>query len=172
MWVGGAQLKWLNLCIYIPYQIVSFINHFEIVVINRIFYNLVDKTRILGTGQFSQVFKGRLNKKPGYRDPKIKVAIKTSNPHFTSGVSILETESEILSGLPNHDNIVGLLGTYREQDELYTLLEYCRNGPLVSYLQNLKGEKNKNETGYLLKQWKLDILNGMIFLSSKKVTPS
>ncbi|XVF71260.1 hypothetical protein PTKIN_Ptkin12aG0022500 [Pterospermum kingtungense] len=92
--------------------------------------NSFDKNFIIGRGRFGDVHKGFIN-----ASGSTPVAIKRSSPRLKKGVLEFRTEIEMLSQL-RHQNLVSLIGYYKDKDEMILVYDYTVHGTLRDHLYN------------------------------------
>ena len=124
--------------------------------------------QLLGSGSFGKVFKvsSLINHK--IYAMKILNLASEDNGSLTKGEKekYFISEIELLKKL-NHPNIVKYYKSFREEDQLYIIMEYFDNGDLNDYINVLKSEnKNKKE-----EIWNIfyQSISGLNYLHSKGV---
>ena len=112
---------------------------------------------------------------------------KKSNLFFTldttneAATKDLMAELHLLKLIPQHQNVVGLLGCCSYADPLYVIVEYCSNGDLQGFLRSSRGIYERyyrtsyggavpNLTCKMLLTFACQIAKGMNHLSSMKVS--
>ncbi|XP_045210483.2 uncharacterized protein LOC123561874 isoform X3 [Mercenaria mercenaria] len=92
----------------------------------------------LGEGRFGKVIQARAMNISGTGNWE-RVAVKTCRGTATdSEKQDLYQELEIMRKLPNHNNLVALLGCCSKTDPLLIILEYVHRGSLLSYLRKCR----------------------------------
>lgn len=92
-------------------------------------------------------------------------------------------ELNLLKLLPEHPNVVGLLGACTRAEPIYVIVEYCANGDLQGFLRSSRGIYERyyktsyggavpNLTCKMLLTFAWQIAKGMNHLSSMKVRES
>ncbi len=92
----------------------------------------------IGSGKFGKVF--RAIEKHSQKAVALKVVVKTTLEKFDFFTQ-MKKELEIQWRL-QHPNIVRLYGYFYDEQNIYTVLEYCQGGNLF---QRLRREKNFDE---------------------------
>ena len=137
--------------------------------------------KLIGSGNFGAVYQGTLTGL--YKtNNKIPIAIKTVETFdTTSDVSVIEGfigEIKIMSNVDPHLNLVNMIGSctsdFKETNQLWLLLEYCKFGDLKTYLianktDILSGEDSEPMSSRILIQWCYDIAKGMQFLARRNI---
>eukprot|EP01088_Endostelium_zonatum_P016358 TRINITY_DN439_c1_g1_i1.p1 TRINITY_DN439_c1_g1~~TRINITY_DN439_c1_g1_i1.p1 ORF type:complete len:610 (-),score=176.21 TRINITY_DN439_c1_g1_i1:20-1849(-) len=100
------------------------------------------KGQRIGKGSFASVYLGYKVSPTSPAPNNNEVAIKVVDVELLSKQSSklrkhLESEIQIMKSL-KHPNIVEMKEVYFEDDEIYMVLEYCRQGDLYSYLKQHK----------------------------------
>ena len=105
--------------------------------------------KVLGSGQFGQVFAGVL---AGMLAGSTKVAVKTCKPvaEIADANDDLATEA-VLTGSFSHDNVVGAFGVYEADAMWHLVLELCEKGPLHSLLATAR-EAGQDATAFGIPQ--------------------
>lgn len=115
--------------------------------------------RIIGKGQFGEVYKG-------YHKKTLKdVAIKAVNRKKLKGkfYELLENEIKVLRSCENI-NIIKLYDIKKTSNNIYLMLEYCNEGDLMQYLKK-KGRLTEEEAIEML----IQILNAFKTLVKSKI---
>ena len=115
--------------------------------------------RIIGKGQFGEVYKG-------YHKKTLKdVAIKAVNRKKLKGkfYELLENEIKVLRCCENI-NIIKLYDIKKTSNNIYLMLEYCNEGDLMQYLKK-KGRLTEEEAIEML----IQILNAFKTLVKSKI---
>ena len=139
----------------------------------------IDRTELLGSGAFGNVYKGYVLNQGGSGKILI-VAVKTMKPNMDKSyfkVMLAEVKLMTLIGHghghgrqhQHHPNIVRLVGACTKnirKCEVFLATEFCVNGSLSSYLLKLNGPTTC--TRGLIK-WAREIANGLEFLGRNKI---
>jgi len=101
--------------------------------------------RVIGKGQFGQVFKG-YDKRTG-KD----IAIKVIRRDKLTGkfIELLENEIKVLR-FCNNNNIIKLYDIKKTKSNFYLILEYCNEGDLSQYIKAKKLLTEEEGVEYLL----------------------
>jgi serine/threonine protein kinase len=110
----------------------------------------------LGAGAFGTVFLGKFQGQ--------YVAIKVLDLSSSSGPTILR-EVEVMSSVPQHRNIVQLIGVARAGDQIDIVMEFAPKGSCDDYVSSSDGKISEA----LLFKWALGIARGMAHLTASKV---
>eukprot|EP00112_Aurelia_sp_Birch-Aquarium-sp1_P001748 Seg1190.1 transcript_id=Seg1190.1/GoldUCD/mRNA.D3Y31 product="Tyrosine kinase receptor Cad96Ca" protein_id=Seg1190.1/GoldUCD/D3Y31 len=135
---------------------------------------------VLGTGAFGMVMRGDaqgIRGSSGSVKVAVKVAKETDNETARKDLC---AELDMLKLLPEHQNVVGLLGCCSRTEPLMIIVEYCAHGDLQGFLRSSRGisERYYRETYHptvekmsskMLLNFACQIAKGMIHLSAFKV---
>eukprot|EP01091_Cochliopodium_minus_P015017 TRINITY_DN5237_c0_g2_i1.p1 TRINITY_DN5237_c0_g2~~TRINITY_DN5237_c0_g2_i1.p1 ORF type:complete len:372 (+),score=97.89 TRINITY_DN5237_c0_g2_i1:30-1145(+) len=113
--------------------------------------------RIIGTGGFSEVFKGFIKKNNRNKEVAIKV-FKHKEYEFPN----FKSEVELLSNL-KHKNVIRFKGVSIIEENLCLMMSYCVNGSLSDLLRDKSFEMNWR----LLIKFAIDAANGIYFLHTR-----
>ncbi|XP_071965773.1 tyrosine-protein kinase Fyn-like [Antedon mediterranea] len=111
--------------------------------------------KVLGAGQFGEVWKGRWN-------GKTPVAIKTLKPGTMSPAAFLE-EANIMKNC-KHENLVQLYAICSDKEPIYIVTELMANGSLLEYLKDGDGRNLKLVD---LVDMSAQIAHGMAYLETR-----
>lgn len=137
-------------------------------------------TTVLGAGAFGVVMRGLAQGIKGSVG-QVTVAVKTVRDTTNEAATKdLVAELNLLKLIPEHQNVVGLLGCCSYADPLYVIVEYCSNGDLQGFLRSSRGIYERYyRTSYggavpdltckMLLTFAWQIAKGMNHLSSMKV---
>ncbi|XP_047136138.1 fibroblast growth factor receptor 1 isoform X2 [Hydra vulgaris] len=137
-------------------------------------------TSVLGAGAFGIVMSGIARGIEGTND-EVKVAVKIVRDHSNEAAKKdLLAELNLLKMIPEHENVIRLLGCCTRQDPLYVIVEFCANGDLQGLLRSSRGIYERyyktcyggsvpSLTSKMLLKFALQICKGMSQLSSMKV---
>ncbi|CAG7734448.1 unnamed protein product, partial [Allacma fusca] len=105
----------------------------------------IDKTCILGGGEYGKVYKGLLDGKP--------VAVKTvKDEEDSSYLKSLLSELKVMNYVGSHPNLIKLLGAYTkhlETGKAYLFVDYCSFGDINSYLKKGRSQIVNSNDGDL-----------------------
>ena len=136
-------------------------NSSEIKSING--YQIVER---IGVGSYGRVYKVTKNKKL-YVLKEIPLNLSSAAEKINS----VENEADILSSL-NNKYVVKFYTSFKKNQNIYIIMEYCDNGDLCTFLNRMKKER-KSEDYYLDEKiiWKLFIQMsiGLYYIHSKKI---
>ena len=115
--------------------------------------------RALGSGHFATVYMA-IEKRTG-----IQFAVKVFKKRRSESTASQTLQQEIAMLMTvSHPNVLGLKGTYEEDNEVYLVLELAPEGELFNYIiQNQK--LSESDTRKIFKQ----LLNGLKYLVSNHV---
>jgi len=141
--------------------------------IENINENSIHFSKCVGKGAFGRVFLGEIE----YIDSnmntmKLNIAVKemmnTSLDHFGCEETTLFKEMSIMKNIGDHVNIVTLIGYCKRGNQPdWLIMEYCSNGSLKSYLDQLR-EKNDYPC-QAFQTFSHEIALGMEYLASKNI---
>ncbi|XP_043917782.1 ephrin type-A receptor 2 [Protopterus annectens] len=97
----------------------------------------VTKQKVIGAGEFGEVYKGIL-KYPAKKD--VTVAIKTLKAGYTEKQRIDFLSEASIMGQFSHPNIIHLEGVVSKHKPLMIITEFMENGALDKYLRDHDGE--------------------------------
>ncbi|XP_067826627.1 ephrin type-A receptor 2 [Heptranchias perlo] len=117
----------------------------------------VTKQKVIGAGEFGEVYKGILKK--GRKE--IGVAIKTLKAGYTESQRIDFLSEASIMGQFSHHNVIHLEGVVTKYKPLMIVTEYMENGALDAYLRNNDGEFSSLQLVGMLR----GISSGMKYLS-------
>lgn len=89
----------------------------------------------IGAGAFGDVWKGVLDESKSGGVPGYEVAIKTVNQAGGDGEEDLVKEATVMAMVPNHDNIVPLIGVVTSGVPLYLIVPLCEHGSMLAFLK-------------------------------------
>ncbi|XP_061592653.1 ephrin type-A receptor 2 [Cololabis saira] len=118
----------------------------------------VTKQKVIGAGEFGEVYKGIL-KAPGRKD--VYVAIKTLKPGYTEKQRQDFLSEASIMGQFTHQNIIHLEGVVTKFKHAMIVTEYMENGALDRYLKDHDGEFSSFQLVGMLR----GIAAGMKYLS-------
>ncbi|KAJ8371012.1 hypothetical protein SKAU_G00110400 [Synaphobranchus kaupii] len=118
----------------------------------------VTKQKVIGAGEFGEVYRGAL-KAPGHKE--VPVAIKTLKPGYTEKQRQDFLGEASIMGQFCHQNIIRLEGVVTKYKHAMIVTEYMENGALDKYLRDHDGEM----TSYQLVGMLRGIAGGMKYLS-------
>ncbi|XP_064112693.1 tyrosine-protein kinase SRK2-like [Macrobrachium nipponense] len=98
--------------------------------------SLIKLTKLLGSGNFGEVYEGLYN-------DQTKVAVKTLKPGTMRKEDFL-AEAQFLKKL-RHKNLLQLYAVSTKEEPLYIITELMQHGSLLSYLRDGPGEKAELE---------------------------
>lgn len=137
-------------------------------------------TTVLGAGAFGVVMRGLAQGIKGSVG-QITVAVKTVRDSTNDAATKdLLAELQLLKLIPEHPNVVGLLGCCTRCDPLYVIVEYCANGDLQGFLRSSRGIYERyyktsfggavpDLTSKMLLTFAWQVSKGMAHLSTMKV---
>ena len=110
----------------------------------------------------------------------IKASILISDEGNVFARKDLHAELDVLKLLPEHPNVVGLLGCCTRNEPLMIIVEYCAHGDLQGFLRNSRGisesyykatyhPNGQKMTSNMLLTFALHVAKGMSHLSAFKV---
>ncbi|KAL2091476.1 hypothetical protein ACEWY4_013739 [Coilia grayii] len=120
--------------------------------------SFINKQKVIGVGEFGEVFRGVL-KKPGRGD--VAVAIKTLKPGYTEKQRQDFLSEASIMGQFEHQNIIHLEGVVTKFKPAMIVTEYMENGALDIYLRDHDGELSSYQLVGMLS----GIAQGMKYLS-------
>ncbi|XP_052767193.1 uncharacterized protein LOC128207991 isoform X2 [Mya arenaria] len=150
--------------------------------------------RLLGSGAFGQVVKGRVSKSLlAHRGIDLTAGLPNSGTHVTVAIKVMHENTEdryvedflreinMMKDLGYHSNIVSLLGCCTLREPFCLVVEHLAHGDLLSYLQKLRQEivqRDVRMEGYINEDLDLftptdllsvarQIARGMEYLSQK-----
>ncbi|XP_065053384.1 fibroblast growth factor receptor 1-like [Rhopilema esculentum] len=135
---------------------------------------------VLGSGAFGMVMRGDAQGIRG-SSGSVKVAVKVAKDVDNENArKDLCAELDMLKLLPEHPNVVGLLGCCSRSEPLMIIVEYCAHGDLQGFLRNSRGiSEQYYKTNYhpsgeklsskMLLKFAWQITKGMTHLSAFKV---
>lgn len=109
-----------------PTAIEEACHQFSLAILRKSTNNF-DENRIIGRGDFGDVYKGCLRHDGGITDQA--VALKRMYRKSRQGVTEFKNEIELLCQL-HHPNLVSLIGFYEDKREAIIVYEYMSNGSL------------------------------------------
>jgi NIMA (never in mitosis gene a)-related kinase len=120
----------------------------------------------IGVGSYGRVYKVYKNKMY-YVLKEIPLNLSTAAEKINS----VQNEAQILSSL-NNKYVVKFYESFKMNNNIYILMEYCDNGDLCSFLNKVK--KSRKDENYFLDEdfvWKLFIQMsiGLYYIHSKKI---
>ncbi|KAG5274306.1 hypothetical protein AALO_G00134630 [Alosa alosa] len=118
----------------------------------------ITKQKVIGVGEFGEVFRGIL-KKPGRGE--VAVAIKTLKPGYTEKQRLDFLSEASIMGQFDHQNIIHLEGVVTKFKPSMIITEYMENGALDIYLRDHDGELSSYQLVGMLS----GIAAGMKYLS-------
>ncbi|KAM4582024.1 ephrin type-A receptor 2a [Fundulus diaphanus] len=95
--------------------------------------NLISKQKVIGVGEFGEVFRGVM-KVPGKRE--VMVAIKTLKPGYSEKQRQDFLSEASIMGQFSHPNIIRLEGVVTKFKHAMIVTEYMENGALDTYLKD------------------------------------
>ena len=133
----------------------------EIISING--YQIIER---IGVGSYGRVYKVLKNKKY-YVLKEIPLNLSSAAEKINS----VENEADILSSL-NNKYVVKFFKSFKRNQNIYIIMEYCDNGDLCTFLNRIKKQRIKED--YFLDKdfvWKLFIQMsiGLYYIHSKKI---
>ncbi|XP_062889322.1 ephrin type-A receptor 2 [Mobula hypostoma] len=117
----------------------------------------ITKQKVIGAGEFGEVYKGILKK--GRKE--IGVAIKTLKAGYTESQRIDFLSEASIMGQFSHHNVIHLEGVVTKYKPMMIVTEYMENGALDAYLRNNDGEFSSLQLVGMLR----GISSGMKYLS-------
>ncbi|XP_066519934.1 ephrin type-A receptor 2a isoform X2 [Hoplias malabaricus] len=120
--------------------------------------NCITKQKVIGAGEFGEVFRGLL-KSPGRSE--VAVAIKTLKPGYTEKQRQDFLSEASIMGQFSHQNIIRLEGVVTKFKHAMIITEYMENGALDQYLRDHDGELSSYQLVGMLS----GIAAGMKYLS-------
>ncbi|XP_026866701.2 ephrin type-A receptor 2a isoform X2 [Electrophorus electricus] len=99
--------------------------------------NYITKQKVIGAGEFGEVFRGVL-RLPGRNE--VAVAIKTLKPGYTEKQRQDFLSEASIMGQFSHHNIIRLEGVVTKYKHAMIITEYMENGALDQYLRDHDGE--------------------------------
>ncbi|XP_010894400.1 ephrin type-A receptor 2a isoform X2 [Esox lucius] len=120
--------------------------------------SLVTKQKVIGAGEFGEVYRGVL-KVPGRGE--VAVAIKTLKPGYTEKQRQDFLSEASIMGQFSHQNIIRLEGVITKFKHAMIVTEYMENGALDNYLKDHDGELSSYQLVGMLR----GIAAGMKYLS-------
>ncbi|XP_043531668.1 ephrin type-A receptor 2 isoform X1 [Chiloscyllium plagiosum] len=117
----------------------------------------ITKQKVIGAGEFGEVYKGILKK--GRKE--ISVAIKTLKAGYTESQRIDFLSEASIMGQFSHHNIIHLEGVVTKYKPLMIVTEYMENGALDAYLRRNDGDFSSLQLVGMLR----GISSGMKYLS-------
>uniref|UniRef100_A0AAR2J754 receptor protein-tyrosine kinase n=1 Tax=Pygocentrus nattereri TaxID=42514 RepID=A0AAR2J754_PYGNA len=120
--------------------------------------NYITKQKVIGAGEFGEVFRGLL-KLPGRSE--VAVAIKTLKPGYTEKQRQDFLSEASIMGQFSHQNIIRLEGVVTKFKHAMIITEYMENGALDQYLRDHDGELSSYQLVGMLN----GIAAGMKYLS-------
>ena len=116
---------------------------------------------LVGCGHFGEVWKGTLNESSSGGAPSYTVAIKYVRDATSEGAKDLLKEAAVMAQVPEHRNVVSLIGVVTAGAPYYLVLQYCENGSLLGILQDILTPLSEND------RWNasLDVAKGMAHLA-------
>ena len=142
-------------------EILDSTNPKEIISVNG--YTIKER---IGVGSYGRVYK--VFKKNTYYVLK-EIPLNSSNA--AEKINSVQNEAEILSSL-NNKYVVKFYESFKMNQNIYILMEYCDNGDLCTFLSKIK--KTRKSDDYYLDEdfvWKLFIQMsiGLYYIHSKKI---
>ncbi|WOL07804.1 mitogen-activated protein kinase kinase kinase YODA [Canna indica] len=125
--------------------------------------NQWQKGKLIGSGTFGTVYEAT-NRNTGALCAMKEVNIIPDDPKSAECLKQLEQEIKFLSQL-KHPNIVQYYGSETIEDQLYIYLEYVHPGSINKYVRQYCGAMTES----VVRNFTRHILNGLIYLHSKKV---
>uniref|UniRef100_UPI00398E7A96 ephrin type-A receptor 2 isoform X2 n=1 Tax=Pristiophorus japonicus TaxID=55135 RepID=UPI00398E7A96 len=117
----------------------------------------ITKQKVIGAGEFGEVYKGILKK--GRKE--IGVAIKTLKAGYTESQRIDFLSEASIMGQFSHHNVIHLEGVVTKYKPLMIVTEYMENGALDAYLRSNDGDFSSLQLVGMLR----GISSGMKYLS-------
>ncbi|XP_065217235.1 fibroblast growth factor receptor 2-like [Planococcus citri] len=125
--------------------------------------------KILGEGEFGQVFQAQATNISGRENEIVIVAVKMlKDDHNDTDMMDLVSEMEIMKLLGNHPNILRLIGCCSQRGPLYVITEYAQNGNLKNFLRKYLNEQSIKPSETTLISYAHQIAQGMDYLASLK----
>ncbi|XP_031570590.1 fibroblast growth factor receptor 2-like [Actinia tenebrosa] len=123
----------------------------------------------LGSGEFGVVFKGQLLQNGHSKECAVKTLKGTANPE---DYRELHQELDIMVNVGFHSNLVNLIGSCVEEEKLFVIVEFARNGSLFEFLRKARTqpeEKLEFELNYVNRlKIALDVAKGMTHLAKRR----
>jgi len=135
---------------------------------------------MLGSGAFGMVMRGDAQGIRG-SSGSVKVAVKIAKDSDNEVArKDLHAELDVLKLLPEHPNVVGLLGCCTRNEPLMIIVEYCAHGDLQGFLRSSRGISEsyyksrynpigEKMTSKMLLNFALQISKGMSHLAAFKI---
>ena len=137
-------------------------NSSDIMSING--YEIIER---IGVGSYGRVYKVLKNKKY-YVLKEIPLNLSSAAEKINS----VQNEADILSSL-NNKYVVKFYTSFKRNQNIYIIMEYCDNGDLCTFLNQIKKQRKPNNEFYLKENfvWKLFIQMsiGLYYIHSKKI---
>ncbi|XP_055515115.1 ephrin type-A receptor 2 isoform X2 [Leucoraja erinacea] len=124
---------------------------------DEILPSAITKQKVIGAGEFGEVYKGTLKK--GRKE--ISVAIKILKAGYTESQRIDYLSEASIMGQFSHHNVIHLEGVVTKYKPLMIITEYMENGALDAYLRSNDGEFSSLQLVGMLR----GISSGMKYLS-------
>ena len=126
-------------------------------------YEVIER---IGVGSYGRVYKVLKNKKY-YVLKEIPLNLSSAAEKINS----VQNEADILSSL-NNKYVVKFYKSFKKNQNIYIIMEYCDNGDLCTFLNRIKKERKSND--YYLEEdfvWRLFIQMsiGLYYIHSKKI---
>ena len=137
-------------------------NSSEIISING--YEIIER---IGVGSYGRVYKVSKNQKY-YVLKEIPLNLSSAAEKINS----VQNEADILSSL-NNKYVVKFYTSFKRNQNIYIIMEYCDNGDLCTFLNKIKKQRKPGDEFYLKENfvWKLFIQMsiGLYYIHSKKI---
>ena len=137
-------------------------NSSDIITING--YEIIER---IGVGSYGRVYKVSKNQKY-YVLKEIPLNLSSAAEKINS----VQNEADILSSL-NNKYVVKFYTSFKRNQNIYIIMEYCDNGDLCTFLNKIKKQRKPDDEFYLKENfvWKLFIQMsiGLYYIHSKKI---